>query len=201
MKLRLIVFAFLAFLLSACGTSEGSDATVLLGPPSTTPVDSQPVVVEPALPSPDRQDATAGDSLSVAEPALRPVPVAAPAPTPKPVRGLPTPPPARDVPTSQPLPARPTDQLPATVVDEAVADLALRFGIDPAAIDVLDARRVTWRDGSVGCPEVGLVYTQALVPGSLVVLRIADASFSYHAADGAPVFYCPTPQAPVEGAA
>lgn len=201
MRGRLIIVASLTVTLAACGTAVGSDSTTVPGPLSTNPVDVEPVAVEPATRSPDRRDSAADDPRPVAEPLLRPVPVPAPAPAPKPARGLPTPPPARDVPIPHPAPAQPTDPLATSIIDEAVADLTLRRGIDPSVVEVLDARPVTWRDGSVGCPGVGLAYTQAQVSGSLVVLRVANASFFYHAADGAPLFYCPTPQPPVEGAA
>ncbi|MGI9648169.1 MAG: hypothetical protein ACR2OI_06585 [Acidimicrobiia bacterium] len=200
MKHRLLTLALLTVALGACGAaSEGSNATSIPGPAST-PAEIGPIASEPATPIADRQDSAADRSRSAAEPALLPVPVPVPDPPPKPVRGFPTPPAPRDLPT-QPSPPAPSDPLSRSFIDEAVADLSHRFGIDPSVIEVLDARPVTWRDGSVGCPEVGLAYSQALVPGSLVVLRIGNASYSYHAADGASLFYCPTPQAPIEGAA
>ncbi|NNC91548.1 MAG: hypothetical protein HKN80_03550 [Acidimicrobiia bacterium] len=83
----------------------------------------------------------------------------------------------------------------------AIADLAERLNVDATTIEVLDAREVTWRDGSVGCPSRGLAYTQAEVPGYLVVLRAGDTSYRYHAADARAPFLCETPQTPLEGSA
>jgi hypothetical protein len=83
----------------------------------------------------------------------------------------------------------------------AVSDLASRLDLSPDTIDVLDARDVTWRDGSVGCPTPGMAYTHALVPGFLVVLRSGDSSYRYHAAGDLMPFRCETPQSPLEGSA
>lgn len=76
-------------------------------------------------------------------------------------------------------------------VSIASADLAVRLGVEAASIELVTRERVTWRDGSIGCPEPGMAYTQALVPGIRIVLRVADAEYEYHAADGRPPFYCP----------
>ncbi|MEJ7720727.1 MAG: hypothetical protein WKF58_09900 [Ilumatobacteraceae bacterium] len=40
--------------------------------------------------------------------------------------------------------------------------------------------RVTWRDGSLGCPKQGELYTQALVPGRRVILRAGGSELAYH---------------------
>jgi hypothetical protein len=34
-------------------------------------------------------------------------------------------------------------------------------------------------------------YTQALVPGSLIILKVGEKQFEYHARNGGPPFYCP----------
>lgn len=128
----------------------------------------------------------------VAEPVLTPVPTPAIGPT-KPNRGVPTPPPPRFVPVE----GGPTDAM----IQLAVADLASRLGVPEFTVDVLDARWVTWRDGAVGCPQPGVAYSQAEVPGALIVLRVGESSYRYHAADTGPLVYCETPQAPVEGGA
>ena len=81
-------------------------------------------------------------------------------------------------------------QLP--IVAPARADLARRLGVDPDDLEVISAEEVTWPDGSLGCPEPGMSYTQALVDGSKVVLGHDDRVYVYHAgADGQP-FLCPS---------
>lgn len=80
--------------------------------------------------------------------------------------------------------------LPA--IAPAREDLARRLDVDPDEIEILVADEVTWPDGSLGCPEPGMSYTQALVDGSQVVLRHGDRVYDYHAgADDIP-FLCPS---------
>lgn len=78
----------------------------------------------------------------------------------------------------------------------AVTDLAGRLGISAGDIEVLSEKSVTWRDGSLGCPRPGMMYTQALVEGSLIVLRAGGRDFSYHSGSGRPPFYCENPVSP-----
>ena len=70
-------------------------------------------------------------------------------------------------------------------------DLAQRQGEDVDSILIVAARQVTWRSGALGCPGQGMAYTQALVPGVLIVLQVGDEHFSYHARRDEIPFYCP----------
>lgn len=70
-------------------------------------------------------------------------------------------------------------------------DLAQRQGKDVSSITLVAARRVTWRSGALGCAGPGTSYTQALVPGVLIVLQAGDENFSYHAENDGIPFYCP----------
>ena len=84
---------------------------------------------------------------------------------------------------------------PATLLDAALDDAARRTGTARAAIRVVSAAAVTWPDGSIGCPEPGMMYTQALVPGYRIVLQAGSETLNYHArAQGPPVF-CPVGRA------
>ncbi len=85
----------------------------------------------------------------------------------------------------------PADPSLDDAVEMARQDLAERLDSDTEAIRVLDARRVTWRDGSRGCPEEGMMYTQALVEGLYILLELNGEQHAYHAGrDGVP-FACP----------
>lgn len=82
---------------------------------------------------------------------------------------------------------------------QAISDLATRLNISPDAIRVISAEHVVWRDGSLGCPRPGMIYTQALVPGLRIVLDAEGTLYYYHAGRGRPPFYCPHPSGePVE---
>lgn len=78
----------------------------------------------------------------------------------------------------------------------AKADLARREAASEADIVVVTSESVTWRDGAIGCPEPGMSYTQATVPGSRIVLELDGREYHYHAADGRDPFYCADPQEP-----
>ncbi|MFH1706225.1 MAG: hypothetical protein ABH867_04955, partial [Patescibacteria group bacterium] len=39
-----------------------------------------------------------------------------------------------------------------------------RFGLEPD-FELTGWRRLSWSDGSLGCPKPGMVYTQQIVPG------------------------------------
>jgi hypothetical protein len=83
-------------------------------------------------------------------------------------------------------------------VQAAVADLATRQGVPVDQVDVVEVREVTWRDGSLGCPQPGVNYTQALVSGQLVVLAIGEQRFEYHSGPRRPLFFCADPRPPLE---
>lgn len=89
-----------------------------------------------------------------------------------------------DVPSSNP------DNAPDQVVTKALLDLESRINVDPDDVTIVIAEQKTWNDGSLGCPEPGMVYTQALVDGSRVLLEVDGRLYAYHAgADGEP-FLC-----------
>lgn len=71
-------------------------------------------------------------------------------------------------------------------VAEALADLAEHLQDPDSEIEVVRAERVTWPDASVGCPQPGMRYTQALVPGYFIQLRAAGRIWNYHGGRGTP---------------
>lgn len=68
-----------------------------------------------------------------------------------------------------------------SMIRVALADAVQRSGIDAAALRVASAERVTWSDGSLGCPQPGMLYTQALVPGYRIRIDAAGNTLDYHA--------------------
>ena len=76
-------------------------------------------------------------------------------------------------------------------VEFAKRDLAQRLDVDANAVELSGARYVTWRSGALGCPLLGMNYTQALVPGSVIYLRVDALLHAYHAKLGEQPFYCP----------
>lgn len=101
--------------------------------------------------------------------------------------------------------ALPTGPVPEPVqeredIQEAVKAEAERRSVDISKVEVAGYADVTWRDGSIGCPEPGMMYTMALVPGHQLILDVDGELASYHAAEGKPFSYCanPTPPLPRE---
>jgi hypothetical protein len=76
------------------------------------------------------------------------------------------------------------------LVDQAVADLATHLSVDASTISVISAKSVTWPDGSVGCPQPGMMYTQVTVDGALVQLGVAGTTYSYHSGGSRSQFLC-----------
>lgn len=77
-------------------------------------------------------------------------------------------------------------------IDAARENLAERLNVEDGEIQVVEAREVTWNNGAMGCPEDGGMYSQALVEGYYILLRVGDDTHAYHAGrDGRP-FYCPS---------
>lgn len=75
----------------------------------------------------------------------------------------------------------------SSAIDTAVADAAAHFDVDPDGISVTVAEGVTWPDSSLGCPEPGQMYTQALVEGYRILLEIDGETVAYHGeTDGEP---------------
>lgn len=97
-------------------------------------------------------------------------------------------------PTTDPSSAEPPE------VTEAIADLAAHLELSPDDVTVVSYEDVTWPDGSLGCPQPGMSYTQALVPGARLVLEAQDREFSYHSGREPGLVRCDNPQQPVTDA-
>src|SRR5262245_20683020 len=85
-------------------------------------------------------------------------------------------------PTSSAVPGVPVDPDLQGAVKLARDDLAGRLGVDVGQIEVVEARAVTWPDGSLGCPQPGMAYPQVLVDGLLIRLRAQGRLYAYTAA-------------------
>jgi len=127
-----------------------------------------------------------------------------------------TPEPANDAldstPASAATPERPTQELPSglqtvppsaepgvkgevpeTLLDQIVADLASRLSVGAAGVEVISDESVVWNDGSLGCAQPGQFYTQALVDGYHVILKVGEQTYDYRAAQSGYFFLCERP--------
>lgn len=92
-----------------------------------------------------------------------------------------------------------TGEVPDELLDSILAAAATETGTDPNDVTVVAAEEVTWSDGSLGCPEPGMVYTQALVPGYRVVVDAGGRALSFHASQDGGFVLCENPQPPSGG--
>jgi hypothetical protein len=93
-----------------------------------------------------------------------------------------------------------TSTVPPDLIGAAISDAVRRTSAARTDVKVVTAEAVTWPDGALGCPQPGMMYTQALQPGYRIVLEAGGQTLNYHAsAKGGPAF-CPpervTPPAP-----
>lgn len=74
-----------------------------------------------------------------------------------------------------------TGEVPDNILGDIISDLLERTNADSGDIKVIRSEFVTWNDGSLGCPQKGMYYTQALVDGYWVVLQIEGVVYDYRA--------------------
>lgn len=118
-------------------------------------------------------------------------PVSGPTERPEPTPVTPTPSPTTPLTTRDLEDLQPPDR---EIVEAAIADLGDRTGADPEEIALVSFEHVTWSDGSLGCPEPGKMYTQALVDGSRTVLEFDGRTYDYHAGRDGDPFLCEQPR-------
>ncbi len=88
------------------------------------------------------------------------------------------------------------DYLDEGLIDEVRELAGDEIGISPGDFEVETAAQVTWSDGSLGCPQPGQAYTQALVDGYWVVLSHDSDTYDYRAGPDREFHLCPGGGAP-----
>jgi len=89
-------------------------------------------------------------------------------------------------------PANPTLQ---SVTDAVRADASRRTGLDVAKLEIQESVAMTWVDGSLGCPQPGMTYTMALVPGYRIRIKAGQQILDYHASARGYWVLCPSGRA------
>ena len=98
----------------------------------------------------------------------------------------------------EPTPGTPiTGEVPASLLTEIFQDLSKRLKIEIEKIVLVKAEEVVWNDGSLGCPQPGQFYTQALVDGYWLILEVDNIAYDYRASDRGNFFLCEPPLLPV----
>jgi hypothetical protein len=88
-------------------------------------------------------------------------------------------------------------EVPQDILDEILADASERAGVPVDDFTVRRSEATTWSDGSLGCPQPGEAYTQAIVDGYWVELVAPDGTvLDYRVGDSGYFKLCegsPTP--------
>ena len=89
-----------------------------------------------------------------------------------------------------------------SMVQAALAEASRETGCAVGTLEVISAETVVWPDGSLGCPQPGMMYTQALVRGYRIRIDAGGEVFDYHASARGRLLLCPpgmtTPPLPDE---
>jgi hypothetical protein len=89
-------------------------------------------------------------------------------------------------------PAGTSVELPPQLRARVLADAARRGGVSEREVVVRSAQAVQFPDGSLGCPQPGMMYTQMVVPGYRVVVEAGGKTFDYRSTrDGEPAICVP----------
>ena len=86
--------------------------------------------------------------------------------------------PGEEVPTTEPGDTV-TGEVPEAHLDAVLTDASSTTGVPITELSVLRAEYVEWSDGSLGCPEPGVVYTQAITPGYWVEIGAGERTLDY----------------------
>ncbi len=81
-------------------------------------------------------------------------------------------------------------EVPQDLFDAVLADLLANTGADRSAVRVASAEAITWNDGSLGCPQPGVMYTMALVDGFQVIFDVNGDTYDYHLSDSGQFVLC-----------
>ena len=65
------------------------------------------------------------------------------------------------------------------MIEPVVAEVAKLAGVPADQVTVISAEAVTFPDGSLGCPQPGMAYTQALVDGYKIVAEAGGKTYDF----------------------
>ena len=82
-------------------------------------------------------------------------------------------------------------QVPQGMLDPILKEAAALAKLDREQLVIVRAESVVWNDGSLGCPEPGMMYTQALVNGYWVVIDAAGQNYDFRVGNRGSFILCP----------
>jgi hypothetical protein len=94
-------------------------------------------------------------------------------------------------PTSTPQMSRVESQVPEAILDRILIETARLANVRREQLVIVRAEAVVWNDGSLGCPEPGMEYAQALINGYWVLIKAAGQTFDFRVGGGGSFRVCP----------
>src|SRR5438445_5092114 len=85
-------------------------------------------------------------------------------------------------------------KVPQGILDPILKEAATLAKVDREQLVIARAESVVWNDGSLGCPEPGMMYTQGLVNGYWVVIEAAGQKYDFRVGSGGSFRLCPPGQ-------
>jgi hypothetical protein len=81
--------------------------------------------------------------------------------------------------------------VPPRILDPILKEAAALAKVPREQLAIVRAQSVVWNDGSLGCPEPGRMYTQALVNGYWVVIDAAGKKYDFRVGSRGSFRLCP----------
>ena len=85
-------------------------------------------------------------------------------------------------------------EVPQSILDRILKEAAALAKVGHEQLVIIRAQSVIWSDGSLGCPEPGMAYTQALVNGYWVIVEAAGKKYDFRVGSGGNFRLCPPGQ-------
>ncbi len=101
---------------------------------------------------------------------------------------LPSAAPASPVPSVLPGSSSSADAQPA--IDAALAQAAAHLGVSPPDLHVDQVEAREFGDSSLGCPKPGLMYSQIVTPGFVIIISGPGKQLEYHADTRGQIVLC-----------
>jgi len=86
------------------------------------------------------------------------------------------------------------EDVPQGIVDSILSETARLAKVRREQLVIVRAESVVWNDGSLGCPEPGMMYTQAFVNGYWVVIDAAGQNYDFRVGSRGNFRLCPPGQ-------
>jgi hypothetical protein len=85
----------------------------------------------------------------------------------------------------------PVDPYLQSLIEKAKGDLAKRLSLSITEISLVGAAGVDWPDSSLGCPQKDMQYTQGIVSGFRIILKVNGKDYFYHTDRTNQIVNCP----------